>query len=184
MGTRRYLAFGDSFTGIPAPVFIVAGVFVIGTIFLTRTRDGIRLMAVGGNAEAVRRAGINSNRYLVLGFVISGLLAALGGLVSTAVVTEANPAASPAIIFTALTAVALAGVALTGGRGSLPRVLVGALILATIANGLIIRGIQPYWATVATGALLLGSLLFEKMLQSAVSERLMSANLSVHAKQG
>ena len=58
------------------------------------------------------------------------------------------------IIFTALTAVALAGVALTGGRGSLPRVLVGALILATIANGLIIRGIQPYWATVATGALL------------------------------
>ena len=73
--------------------------------------------------------------------------------------TEANPEASPAIIFTALTAVALAGVALTGGRGSLPRVLVGALILATISNGLTIRGIQPYWATVVTGALLLGSLL-------------------------
>src|SRR6478752_475495 len=183
MGTRRYLAFGDSFTGIPAPVFIVAGVFVIGTIFLTRTRDGIRLMAVGGNAEAVRRAGINSNRYLVLGFVISGLLAALGGLVSTAVVTEANPAASPAIIFNALTAVALAGVALTGGRGSLPRVLVGALILATITNGLTIRGIQPYWATTLTGALLLGSLAIERVIQSSVSERLMSANLSVHQKK-
>ena len=84
----------------------------------------------------------------MLGFVISGFLAAVGGLVNTANVTEANPAASPAIIFTALTAVALAGVALTGGRGSLPRVLVGALILATIANGLTIRGIQPYWATV------------------------------------
>jgi ribose transport system permease protein len=86
--------------------------------------------------------------------------------------------------FGALTAVALAGVALTGGRGSLPRVLVGALILATIANGLTIRGIQPYWAIVATGALLLGSLMFERALQTAVSERLMSANLSVHAKQG
>ena len=91
----------------------------------------------------------------------------MGGLVNTANVTEANPAASPAIIFTALTAVALAGVALTGGRGSLPRVLVGALILATIANGLTIRGIQPYWAIVATGALLLGSLMFERALQSA-----------------
>ena len=89
---------------------------------------------------------------VVLGFVISGILGALGGLVTTAVTTEASPAASPAIVFTALTAVALAGVALTGGRGSLPRVLVGALILATIANGLTIRGIQPYWATVATGA--------------------------------
>ena len=62
--------------------------------------------------------------------------------------------------------------------------LVGALILATISNGLTIRGIQPYWATVATGALLIGSLLFERLLQNAVSEKLMSANLSVHAKQG
>jgi ribose transport system permease protein len=187
MGTHRYFkigATGDTFPGIPAPVFIVAAVFVIGTVFLTRTRDGLRLMAVGANAEAVRRAGIPSNRYKVLGFVISGLLAALGGLVSTANVTEANPAASPAIIFTALTAVALAGVSLTGGRGSLPRVLVGALILATIANGLTIRGIQPYWATVTTGALLLGSLMLERVLQRAVSERLMAANLSVHAKQG
>ena len=143
MGTHRYLRIGetgDTFPGIPAPVFIVAAVFIVGTIFLTRTRDGLRLMAVGANAEAVRRAGIPSTRYTVLGFVISGFLAAVGGLVNTANVTEANPAASPAIIFTALTAVALAGVALTGGRGSLPRVLVGALILATIANGLTIRG--------------------------------------------
>jgi ribose/xylose/arabinose/galactoside ABC-type transport system permease subunit len=187
MGTHRYLKIGengDTFPGIPAPVFIMAVVFIVGTVFLTRTRDGLRLMAVGANAEAVRRAGIPSDRYKVLGFVISGVLAAIGGLVNTANVTEANPQASPAIIFTALTAVALAGVALTGGRGSLPRVLVGALILATISNGLTIRGIQPYWATVATGALLLGSLLFERMLQSAVSERLMSANLSVHQKQG
>ena len=188
MGTHRYLRIGetgDTFPGIPAPVFIVAAVFVVGTVFLTRTRDGIRLMAVGGNAEAVRRAGIHSRP--LQGARLRDLRACsppLGGLVNTANVTEANPAASPAIIFTALTAVALAGVALTGGRGSLPRVLVGALILATIANGLTIRGIQPYWATVATGALLLGSLLFERVLQTAVSERLMSANLSVHAEAG
>lgn len=176
MGTDRYL-------GVPAPVYVVAAVFVIGTVFLTRTRDGIRLMAVGGNAEAVRRAGIRSDRYKVVGFVISGLLASIGGLVSTAVVTEASPQASPAIIFNALTAVALAGVALTGGRGSMPRILVGALILATISNGLTIRGVQPYWATVCTGALLIGSLLFERVLQNAVSERLMSANVSVHGKK-
>jgi ribose transport system permease protein len=177
MGTDRYFR-------IPAPVYLVAAVFLVGTVFLTRTREGIRLMAVGGNAEAARRAGIPSPRYRVLGFVVSGLLAALGGLVTTAVVTEANPAASPSIIFSALTAVALAGVALTGGRGSLPRVLVGALILATIANGLTIRGVQPYWATVWTGVLLLGSLALERAIQTSVSDRLMStANLSVHQKR-
>jgi ribose transport system permease protein len=177
MGTDRYF-------NVPAPVYLVAVVFLVGTLFLTRTRDGIRLMAVGGNAEAVRRAGIPSPRYRVLGFVVSGLLAALGGLVTTAVVTEGNPAASPSIIFSALTAVALAGVALSGGRGSLPRVLVGALILATISNGLTIRGIQPYWATVWTGVLLLGSLAVERAIQTSVSDRLMSAaNLSVHENQ-
>ncbi|MEU4155188.1 ABC transporter permease [Actinoplanes sp. NPDC026670] len=177
MGTDRYL-------GVPAPVYIVALLFLVGTVFLTRTRDGIRLMAVGGNAEAVRRSGIHADRYKVLGFVISGLCAALGGLVTAAITTEATPEASPSIIFNALTAVALAGVALTGGRGSLPRVLVGALILATIANGLTIRGVQPYWATVTTGVLLLASLLLERIVQTGVSNRLMSsANLSVHKKQ-
>jgi ribose transport system permease protein len=174
MGTKRYL-------GIPAPVWIGMALFIIVTIFLTRTRDGIRMMAVGGNAEAVRRSGIHSDRYRVLGFVISAFCAALGGLVSTALVTEASPAASPGIIFTALTAVALAGVSLAGGRGSLPRVAVGALILATISNGLTIKGIDPYWGTGVTGVLLLGSLALEKWVSTSVSNRLVAtAQASVH----
>ena len=175
LGTRRY-------AGVPAPVYVVLVLFLVLTLFLTRTRGGIRLMAVGGNAEAVRRCGIHSDRYKVAGFVVSGLCAAVGGLVSAAVVTEASPEASPGIIFSALTAVALAGVALSGGRGSLPRVLVGALILATISNGLTLKGVQPYWGTTVTGALLLGSLVLDRAVSSAVSARLIaSAGLSVHS---
>jgi ribose transport system permease protein len=175
MGTQRYL-------GVPAPVWIVAALFALGTVFLTRTRDGIRMMAVGGNTEAVRRSGINSDRYKVLGFVISGFCAALGGLVTTALVTEANPAANPGIIFNALTAVALAGVSLSGGRGSFPRVLVGALILGTISNALTIKGIQPYWATAVTGLLLLASLGVEKWVSTTVSRRLVAtAHVSAHS---
>jgi ribose/xylose/arabinose/galactoside ABC-type transport system permease subunit len=175
MGTRHY-------AGIPAPVWIVAVLFIVLTVFLTQTRDGIRLMSVGGNTEAVRRSGIHSNSYRVVGFVISGFCAALGGLVSTAVVTSASPTADPGIIFTALTAVALAGVALTGGRGSLPRVLVGALILATISNALTIKGIQPYWGTVVTGLLLLVSLGVEKGVEASVERRLMAAaQATVHS---
>jgi ribose transport system permease protein len=175
MGTARY-------QGFPAPVWISAALFIVLTVFLTRTRDGIRLMSVGGNPEAVRRSGIHAGRYKVLGFVISAMCSALGGLVTTAVVTEANPEASPGIIFTALTAVALAGVSLAGGRGSLPRVLVGALILATISNGLIIKGIDPYWGTGVTGVLLLGALGLEKWVAGTVSRRLVStAQASVHS---
>jgi ribose transport system permease protein len=175
MGTQRYL-------GVPAPVWIVAALFAVATVFLTRTRDGIRMMAVGGNTEAVRRSGVQSDRYKVLGFVISGFCAALGGLVTAALVTEANPAANPGIIFNALTAVALAGVSLSGGRGSLPRVLVGALILGTIANALTIKGVQPYWATAVTGVLLLASIGVEKWVSTSVSRRLVtSANASTHS---
>jgi ribose transport system permease protein len=174
LGTRRYL-------GVPAPVWIVAVLFAAGTVFLTRTRDGIRLMAVGGNTEAVRRSGVHSDRYKVLGFMISGFCAALGGLVITALVTEANPAADPGLIFSALTAVALAGVSLSGGRGSLPRVLVGALILGTISNALTIKGVQPYWATATTGILLLASIGVEKWVTSTVSRRLVTtAQASAH----
>jgi ribose transport system permease protein len=174
MGTGRY-------AGIPAPVWIVVGLYLVATVFLTQTRAGLRVMAVGGNAEAVRRSGVHSDRYKVLGFVVSGFCAALGGLVTTALVTEANPAPSPGIIFTALTAVALAGVALTGGRGSLPRVLVGALILGTISNGLTIVGVQPYWGTTVTGLLLIGSIALERWVTTTVSRRLVvTAALSAH----
>jgi ribose transport system permease protein len=168
----------DRLAGLPAPVWVVAALFLAGTTFLTRTRHGIRLMAVGGNAEAVRRSGIDADRYKVLGFVVSGFCAALGGLVTAALVTEANPAANPGIIFNALTAVALAGVSLSGGRGSLPRVLVGALILGTISNGLTIKGIEPYWATAVTGLLLLASLGLEKRVSTTVSRRLVEKERS------
>ena len=174
MGTARYL-------GIPAQVYIVAALYVIGTIFLTKTREGIRLAAVGGNPEAARRLGINSERYQMLGFVICALCASLGGLMTAALVTEASPEASPASIFRALTAVALAGVSLGGGRGSLPKVLVGAIILATISDGLTIAGVQPYWATVVTGALMIGALVLERLLARAISNRLVATGgLSTH----
>lgn len=172
------------FDGISGPVFVMAAVFIVMTIFVTKTRGGIRLMAVGGNNEAVRRVGLSSDFYRTLGFVLSAVLAAIGGIVTAAYVGEANPDASPGIIFTGLTAVALAGVSLAGGRGSLPKVLVGALILATISDGLTVAGIDPYWATVTTGVLLIAALLLDLTLTRTVSRRLVTVgNLSVHEKK-
>src|SRR3954452_17876923 len=129
-------------------------------------------MAVDRSSEAVRRAGIRADRYRVLGFVLSGICAAIGGLLVMATTTQASPNPSVDLLFTALTAVALAGRPLTGGRGSLPRVLVGALIIAPISSALIIRGIAPYWATIATGVLLVLALGFEGVMSAGVAKRL------------
>lgn len=162
----------SSYFGIPAPIFVVAIVYLLGWLFLTQTRAGGRLLGVGGNIDAVRRVGIGADRYRILGFVLSGVCSAIGGLLVMATTTQASPNPSTDLLFSALTAVALSGMPLTGGRGSLPRVLVGALIIATIASALIIRGIAPYWATIATGVLLVAALGFERIMSRAVSARL------------
>ena len=114
LGTQRYL-------GIPAPVYISVVLFIILTIMLKFTRVGTRLLAVGGNVEGARRVGIRTEFYRVLGFVVSAVCAAIGGIVNTSYIGIAQPAASTDVIFTALTAVALAGVPFIGGRGSLPK---------------------------------------------------------------
>jgi len=150
LGTHHYL-------GIPAPVWVTLALYGVLTVFLRYTRGGYRLLAVGGNAEGARRVGIRISLYRVLGFTISALCAAVGGIVSAAYVQIGSPSASVSTIFSALTAVALAGVPFTGGRGSLSRVLLGAIVLSTISTGLLLANVQTYWSSVATGVLLLGA---------------------------
>lgn len=151
MGTQTYF-------GIPAPVYIAVVLFFILTVFLKFTRAGTRLLAVGGSAEAARRVGIAVSWYRILGFVISGVCAALGGIVTAAYITTAVPTASVGTVFTAMTAVALAGVPFIGGRGSLPRVGLGVVVVATISAGLLLAKIPSDWSSVVTGVLLVGGL--------------------------
>jgi ribose transport system permease protein len=162
----------DTYLGIPAPVYVAAALFIVGTIFMTQTRGGVRLVSVGGNAEAVRRAGVNVTFYTTLGFVLCGFCAALGGVVIAAFTTSASPAPNLQLLFDALTAVALSGMPLSGGRGSFPRVLVGALIIQTISSALAIKNVQPYWSTATTGFLLVAALLLERFLGNRISGRL------------
>lgn len=164
IGTAQYF-------GLPAPLMVVIIVYLIGTVFLTQTRGGTRFLAAGGNAEALRRSGVNANLYKILGFVFSGVLASVGGLVTTAYTTQASPQPATAALFTGLTAVALSGISLAGGRGSLPKVLVGSLVIAEISSALVIKNIQPYWSTVITGLLLIIALTGELAIQKAVSKQ-------------
>ena len=167
LGTQRRL-------GIPAPVYVSFLVFAVLTILLRFTRAGMRLLAVGGNSEAARRVGIRVGRYRIVGFVISGICAAIGGIVSTAYISLASPTASTGVIFQALTSVALAGVPFVGGRGSLPRVYLGGVVLATISTGLLIAGVQTYWATITTGVLLFAALAMQQWTTKAISRALLA----------
>ena len=165
----------NQYLGVPAMFCVSLLIYVVGTVFLTQTRGGGRFMAAGGNAEALRRSGVNANLYKVLGFVLSALLAGVAGIVTTAYTTQGNPAAATDSLFTGLTAVALSGISLAGGRGSLPKVLVGALVIAEITSILNIKNIQPFWGIVITGALLIGALYLEMTIQKQVSKRVVES---------
>ncbi|MEN9737891.1 MAG: hypothetical protein RJA26_1124 [Actinomycetota bacterium] len=165
----------NQYFGLPAMFYVAAVIYIVGTIFLTQTRGGGRFMAAGGNAEALRRSGVNANLYKVLGFVLSAALAGVAGIVTAAYTTQGNPAAATESLFTGLTAVALSGISLAGGRGSLPKVMVGALVIAEITSILNIKNIQPFWGIVITGALLIGSLYLEMTIQKQVSKRVVES---------
>ncbi len=161
----------EKVAGVSSSVWIMLALFAVLAIVMAATVWGVRLLAVGGNAEAARRSGLNVERYLWGAFVACGLCAALAGLVTFGTLTTAEPVVGDEVIFDAITAVALAGVLLSGGRGSLPKVLLGALILATIQNGLTILGVSSYYQLVTTGVLLILAVWVEGALSRAIERR-------------
>lgn len=173
----------DKYFGIAGPVIVVLIVYVILTIFLTQTRGGTRYLAAGGNPEALRRVGVNADLFKVMGFVISGVLSGVAGFLTAAITNQASPSPAVGQLFIGLTAVALSGISLAGGRGSLPKVWVGALIISTIASALVIMNVQPYVTQVVTGVLLIVALVSQMLLGNAVSKQVVSKK-SVSAHKG
>lgn len=167
--------------GIPAPVVVMVAVFVICGIVMSQTRFGVRLLAVGGNAEAARRTGVQNRRYVVGSFVACGTISAIAGMVVLGRLGTAQASLGDTLLFDAVTAVALAGVLLTGGRGSILKVLVGALIVATIANGLVLLKVSSFWTYVTTGVLLVIAVWADAALSRAI-ERARTRGPAHHAE--
>jgi ribose transport system permease protein len=131
--------------GVPAPVWMMAVVAIAAHLTLTRTPFGRRIYAIGNNAEAAGKAGIRTGRIQFAVYVISGFCAALGGLASIAQLGAVSPTFGNQREFAAVAAAVLGGVSLFGGRGAvLPGTLLGALLIQTIENGLVITNADPY----------------------------------------
>jgi D-xylose transport system permease protein len=122
----------------------------------TRTRFGRYVYAVGGNAEAARRAGVNVTLIRIVAFTLCATLAAVGGLIQTSRLTSASLAIAPGqVTLEAIAAAVIGGTSLFGGRGSVWSALLGALVIGSVANGLDLDGQQPYVKLIVEGAILL-----------------------------
>ncbi|MFB2563975.1 ABC transporter permease [Rhizobium sp. IMFF44] len=150
----RWIGSGN-ILGLPLPVIIFFAVFIIGWITLTRTTFGRYVYAVGGNEKAARTSGISTRTIIAATYVISGLLAGLGGLVLAARTTAALPQAGIGYELDAIAAVVIGGTSLSGGRGSLVGTLFGALIIGTINNGMDLMGVSSYYQQLLKGGIII-----------------------------
>ena len=146
----------DPGRGVPLAGVIVVALLVFWTYIANRTTFGRHVYAVGGNAEAARRAGINVARIRLIVFMISGAMAALGGIVFAARVNGVNLASGGGdTLLNAIAAAVIGGTSLFGGRGYVRSALLGGLIISMISNGIDLVGYSPATKLITTGVILL-----------------------------
>ena len=144
-----------SLKGVPYVVPLVLILLTAGTFVLNRTKFGRHIYAVGGNAEAARRAGIRVSRIRIIVFMISSTFAAIAGIFMASRAGSVDPASGRSIVLSAIAAAVVGGVSLFGGRGKLTDAVIGGFVIAVIDNGLGLIGLASGLNLAITGGVLL-----------------------------
>ena len=142
---------------VPVPTIATLGLYAIGLFVLLRTRLGRYTFAIGSNQQATKVSGINVPLYLILIYGLSGITAAIAGLTEASRIGSGQPAGGVGYELDSIAAVVIGGTSLFGGQGSLIASLIGALIIATLRNGLNVLGVYAFWQLVAIGAILIAA---------------------------
>jgi ribose transport system permease protein len=161
IGTRDLLGF------LPVPIAIGLVVVIVAILALHLTQFGRYTYAIGSNAEAARRVGINVDRHLLKVYTLSGFLAGLAGIIDVARFNTASVGAHTLDNLAAISAAVIGGTSLFGGIGTIVGSLVGTFIPAVLRNGFIIAGVQAFWQEVAIGIVLLLAVFIDQRRRSA-----------------
>ncbi|MFD9193274.1 sugar ABC transporter permease [Streptomyces phaeochromogenes] len=146
----------DSLKGVPIVVPVIAALLVAGTFLLQRTSFGLHIYAVGGNAEAARRAGINVSAIRISAFVICSSLAAVGGIIAASRGNSVDPNTGGSnVLLLAVGAAVIGGTSLFGGRGRVVDAVLGGMVVAVIQNGMGLMGYSSGVKYAVTGSVLL-----------------------------
>lgn len=155
---------GDTLGGwLPVPVLVMIAMGLVAALVLARTYTGRAMFAIGGNEEAARLSGIDVKRRKLVIYALSGLFAAVAGIVLAARLTSAQPQAAVGYELDAIAAVVIGGASLSGGSGKASGTLIGALILAVLRNGLNLLSVSAFWQQVATGLVIALAVLLDTL---------------------
>lgn len=149
------------YRGIPQPVIFLIIVALICAFVFSRTRMGRYAVAIGGNLEAARLSGLNVRKVTVQIFALMGALAGLAGVILTARLNAATANAGNQFELNAIAAAVIGGTSLAGGKGSIAGALLGALIMASVDNGLSMLNVQAFWQQIIKGLILMTAVLLD-----------------------
>jgi erythritol transport system permease protein len=158
IGVNRWL-------GLPVAVWIMIVVVIAAVIVTTRTPFGRRIYAVGGNERAARLAGIRINRVKVAAYMISGVCAALAGLLLTSELGAAYPNGAETYELNAIAAAVLGGAALSGGKGTIIGTVMGAFVIGFLTDGLVLVDVSPFWQLIVKGGVIILAVVMEQAQQ-------------------
>jgi ribose transport system permease protein len=162
---------GGSFLHVPWLIIWMLIVVAVGGFLLSRTRYGFHAYATGGNVEAARDAGINTNRVKLIAFCITGGLVAFSSILLFGYLHVAEPTSGVGLEFRAIGAVVVGGAALTGGRGTVTGTFIGTLIIGIIWSGMVQLGFSQGAADIAAGFLIIAVGTADLLLQRAGARR-------------
>jgi ribose/xylose/arabinose/galactoside ABC-type transport system permease subunit len=148
---------------IPVPTIIMIAIYVVAYVMLTQTRFGRHVYAVGGNKEAARLSGINTDRVLMQVYLICGMLAALSGILLASRMNSGQPNAGQMYELDVIAAVVVGGTSLFGGRGSIVGTFIGAMLIGVLKNGLNLLNVGSYVQMVVLGAVILLAVMMDQV---------------------
>jgi ribose/xylose/arabinose/galactoside ABC-type transport system permease subunit len=150
---------------IPAPIVIMAVVYAVAHLVLTRTTFGRYVYAIGGNEEAARLSGVPVLFHKTVIYGVSGLTSAVAAVILTARLNSAQPIAGMMYELDAIAATVIGGTSLMGGQGTLVGTLIGALIMGVLRNGLNLLGVSSFVQQIVIGAVIVGAVLVDRVLK-------------------
>jgi L-arabinose transport system permease protein len=164
VSSEAFFTLGSSqLLGLPVPVWITLACFVVFGVLLNKTVYGRNTLAIGGNPDAARLAGVAVDRVRIAIFLIQGLVAAVAGVILASRMTSGQPNAGEGFELNVISACVLGGVSLMGGRATISGVLVGVLIMGTVQNAMSLMNIDAFYQYLVRGAILLIAVLVDQL---------------------
>jgi len=164
VSSDTFIALGGlSMFGVSLPIWVTLLCFIVFGVMLNQTVYGRNTLAIGGNPEASRLAGINVERTRVYIFLVQGAVTALAGVILASRITSGQPNAAEGFELNVISACVLGGVSLLGGRATISGVVIGVLIMGTVENVMNLLNIDAFYQYLVRGAILLAAVLLDQL---------------------